>query len=64
MIGVVGAVVVGICDLLFQFILDPDKYWKSEWAILMVWELLYLLVLWWTMIVFPPSLKSRDFAAM
>ena len=64
MVGVCAAVVVGICDLLFQFVLEADKFYDSEWVILMVWEVLYLLVLWWTMVVFPPSLKSKDFASM
>ncbi len=64
MVGVGAAVVVGVVDLLFQFVLDTDRFWVSEWSIALVWELLYLLVLWWTMVVFPPSLKSKDFASM
>lgn len=64
MIGVTGAIIVGIVEVVFELFVDGDAIWQSEWAIRLVWELLYLFVLWWTMVVFPPSLKSKDFASM
>ena len=35
----------------------------SHWFTL-AWEILFLFVLWWTMLIFPPSTKSKSFANM